>query len=152
MALKAPHSGGKRKTVSFCSWRRRQSNRYFDYKPALQKYAGGKLPKLPGLSGEIEGFLDAPHARFPAHSSSSATDNAAATSRRCSADRRCVDDLAFIYGVKVDNNNHGPATMHVTTGSQLQGSASVGSGLRMVWASEPEFARYVVIQDPRGSP
>jgi len=37
----------------------------FDYKPALQKYAGGRLPKLPGLSGEIEGFLAAPHRTIP---------------------------------------------------------------------------------------
>jgi len=37
----------------------------FDYKPALQKYAGGRLPKLPGVSGEIEGFLAAPHRTIP---------------------------------------------------------------------------------------
>src|SRR3954468_8417382 len=33
----------------------------FDYKPSLQKYAGQRLPKVPGLSGEIEGFLNSPH-------------------------------------------------------------------------------------------
>src|SRR5438128_7646269 len=27
----------------------------FDYKPSLQKYGGQPLPKVPGLSGEIEG-------------------------------------------------------------------------------------------------
>src|SRR5438094_4161743 len=37
----------------------------FDYKPALQKYAGGRLPRLPGLSGEIAGFLEAPHRTIP---------------------------------------------------------------------------------------
>src|SRR5262245_45703175 len=37
----------------------------FDYKPALQKYAGQPLPKVPGLSGEIEGFLSAPNRAIP---------------------------------------------------------------------------------------
>ena len=64
-----------------------------------------------------------------------------------------MDDLAFIHGIMVDNNNHGPATMHVNTGSQLQGSPSVGSwityGLGMPNRNLPG---YVVIQDPRGAP
>src|SRR4051794_33329499 len=37
----------------------------FDYKPALQKYGGKKLPQVPGLSGEIQGFLNAPHRAIP---------------------------------------------------------------------------------------
>src|SRR5262249_34433868 len=37
----------------------------FDYKPALQKYAGKRLPKVAGLSGEIEGFLNSPHRAIP---------------------------------------------------------------------------------------
>jgi len=64
-----------------------------------------------------------------------------------------VDDLAFIYGIRVDNNNHGPATMHVTTGSQLQGSPSVGSWVTYGLGSPNQnLPGYVVIQDPRGSP
>ena len=38
-----------------------------------------------------------------------------------------VDDLAFIHGIKVDNNNHGPAVYHTLTGNQFPGSASIGA-------------------------
>jgi len=126
----------------------------FDYKPALARYGGGRLPKVPGLSGEIEGFLNAPHRAIPSPFEfkqygqcgryiSTLFPNLA----------ECVDDLAFVYGVKVDNNNHGPAVMHVNTGSQLQGSASVGSWVTYGLGSpNQDLPGYVVIQDPRGSP
>ena len=32
-----------------------------------------------------------------------------------------VDDLAFIHGIKVDNNNHGPAVYHTLTGNPVSG-------------------------------
>jgi hypothetical protein len=126
----------------------------FDYKPALQKYAGGRLPKRPGLSGEIEGFLDAPHRTIP----SPFEFKQYGQSGRCISTLfphlgECVDDLAFIYGIKVDNNNHGPATMHVNTGTQLQGGASVGSWVTYGLGSvNQDLPGYVVVQDPRGSP
>lgn len=126
----------------------------FDYKPALQKYAGGRLPRLAGLSGEIAGFLEAPHRTIP---SPFEFKPHGVCGRYISTlfphIGECVDDLAFIYGVKVDNNNHGPATMHVNTGSQLQGSASVGSWITYGLGSpNQDLPGYVVIQDPRGSP
>ena len=41
---------------------------------------------------------------------------------------QCVDDMAFIQGIKVDNNNHGPADYHTLTRSTCSpGSASVGA-------------------------
>ena len=65
----------------------------------------------------------------------------------------CVDDLAFVYGIKVENNNHGPATMSVNTGSQFQGSPSVGSWVTYGLGSpNQDLPGYVVIQDPRGAP
>ena len=30
-----------------------------------------------------------------------------------------IDDLAFIHGIKVDNNNHGPAVYHTLTGNMF---------------------------------
>ena len=126
----------------------------FDYKPALQKYGGKRLPKVPGLSGEIDGFLSAPNRAIPSPFSF----------HQCGQSGRwittqfpklgeCIDDLAFVYGIKVDNNNHGPATMHVNTGSQFQGSASVGSWVTYGLGSPNQnLPGYVVIQDPRGAP
>src|SRR5688500_13714480 len=37
----------------------------------------------------------------------------------------CADDLAFLHGVKSDNNNHAPAVFHSLTGNQFPGSASL---------------------------
>jgi Protein of unknown function (DUF1501) len=126
----------------------------FDYKPALQKYANQPLPKLPGLSGEIEGFLNAPHRAIPSpfeFKKCGHSDRYVSTLFPHLAE--CVDDLAFIYGIKVDNNNHGPATMHVNTGSQLQGSPSIGSWISYGLGSPNQnLPAYVVIQDPRGAP
>ena len=126
----------------------------FEYKPALQKYADKPLPKVPGLAGEIEGFLDAPNRTIP---SPFEFQRYGQSGRYVSTlfpyIGKAVDDIAFIYGVEVDNNNHGPATMHATTGSQLQGSPSVGSWVTYGLGSpNQDLPGYVVIQDPRGAP
>ena len=126
----------------------------FDYKPALEKYAGGRLPKVPSVNGEIAGFLDAPHRTIASPFEFQRYGQCGRyVSTMFPRIAECVDDLAFVYGVKVDNNNHGPATMHVNTGSQLQGSASVGSWITYGLGSvNQNLPGYVVIQDPRGSP
>jgi hypothetical protein len=126
----------------------------FDYKPALAKYGGQRLPKVPGLSGEIDGFLTAPHRAIP---SPFAFKQYGKSGRWLTTNfprlAECVDDLAFIHGIKVDNNNHGPATMHINTGSQFQGSPSVGSWVTYGLGSPSQnLPGYVVIQDPRGAP
>lgn len=126
----------------------------FEYKPRLKEFEGKRLPKLPGLSGEIEGFLDAPHRVIP----SPFAFKQYGKSGRYMATLfpkmgEVVDEMAFVHGIMVDNNNHGPATMHVTTGSQLQGSPSVGSWVTYGLGSENRnLPGYVVIQDPRGAP
>ncbi len=155
MAVKPPHFPRKAKNCIFIFMAGGASQiDSFDYKPALQKYAGGRLPKLPGLSGEIEGFLEAPHRAIP---SPFEFKRYGQCGRNISTlfphIGECVDDLAFIYGIKVDNNNHGPATMHVNTGTQLQGGGSVGSWITYGLGSpNQDLPGYVVIQDPRGSP
>ena len=126
----------------------------FDYKPALQKYGGARLPKIPSVSGEIAGFLDAPHRAIPSPFEFKQYGHCGRhISTMFPHLGECVDDMAFVYGIKVDNNNHGPATMHVNTGSQLQGSPSVGSWITYGLGSvNQNLPGYVVIQDPRGSP
>jgi hypothetical protein len=126
----------------------------FDYKPALERYAGGRLPKAPSVSGEIASFLDAPHRTIPSPFEFQRYGQCGRyISTMFPHIAECVDDLAFVYGVKVDNNNHGPATMHVNTGSQLQGSPSAGSWITYGLGSvNQNLPGYVVIQDPRGSP
>jgi hypothetical protein len=65
----------------------------------------------------------------------------------------CIDDLAFVRGVKVDSNNHSPATMHVNTGSVFQGNPSVGAWVCYGLGSENEnLPGYIVLHDRRGGP
>ena len=126
----------------------------FEYKPMLQKYAGKTIPKMPRVEGELAGFLDAPHRVIPSpFEFKQYGQSGKYVSNLFPHLAKKVDEIAFIHGIKVDNNNHGPATMHVNTGSQLQGSPSVGSWISYGLGSENQsLPGYVVIQDPRGAP
>ncbi len=155
LAPKPPHFARKAKHCIFLFMAGGASQLdTFDYKPLLAKYAGQRLPKTPGLTGEIEGFLSHPHRAIPSPFEF----------RRAGQSGRWMtallpkladhaDRLAFVHGIKVDNNNHGPATMHVNTGSQFQGHASIGSWIAYGLGSpNRSLPAYVVLQDPRGAP
>jgi len=126
----------------------------FEYKPLLKKYEGKRLPPMPKVTGELAGFLDQPHRIIPSpFEFKRYGQRGMHVSTLFPAIGELVDDLAFIHGIKVDNNNHGPATMHVTTGSQLQGSPSVGAWVTYGLGTENQnLPGYVVVQDPRGAP
>jgi hypothetical protein len=125
----------------------------FEYKPALEKFAGKQMPAARNTEGEIATFSAAPNRVIPSPFGfkqygqsgrwiSSLLPNLAT----------CVDDIAFIHGVKVDNNNHGPAVYHTLTGNQFPGSASIGAwvtyGLGSVNQNLPGF---IVLGDHRGA-
>ncbi len=155
MSAKAPHFAPKAKNVIFLFLSGGVSQMdTFEYKPALEKFAGKRLPMSPHVSGEIKSFLSRPHGAVPA----------IAPFRQVGSGGRhlstmfehlgdVIDDLAFVHGVEVDNNNHAPATLHVNTGSVLQGSPSVGSWVTYGLGSENRnLPGYVVLHDPRGGP
>src|SRR6266852_1268455 len=85
----------------------------FEYRPGLERYAGKQIPQPQGTVGEIATFSAAPNRvipspfRFAQHGQSGRwmTELLPNLASR-------VDDMAFIHGVKVDNNNHGPAVYH----------------------------------------
>ena len=126
----------------------------FEYKPKLRELHGKPLSRIPDISGELQGRLSFPHVtigspfEFAQHGQSG----------RWLSDRfphlaGHVDDLAFIHGIKTDNQNHGPSTLHVTTGSQFPGSPSVGSWVGYgLGSGNRNMPGYMVIQDPRGAP
>jgi hypothetical protein len=63
-----------------------------------------------------------------------------------------ADQLAFIHGIHVDNNNHGPAVYHTLTGSQFPGSASIGAWITYGLGSENrDLPGFIVLGDPRGA-
>lgn len=127
----------------------------FEYKPILRELHGQRIPRIPTIaSGELQGRLTFPHAcvgspfEFRRHGQSGRY-----LSELFPHLARQADRLAFIHGIQVDNQNHGPATLHATTGSPFPGSPSVGSWIQYGLGSENQnLPGYVVIQDPRGAP
>ena len=126
----------------------------FDYKPVLNKLHGKPLSRIPSISGELQGRLSFDHAcvgspfKFQKHGESGRY-----VSELLPHLARHVDDMAFVHGIKTDNQNHGPSTLHVTTGSQFPGSPSVGAWVNYGLGSiNQDMPGYVVIQDPRGAP
>ncbi|MEC8973425.1 MAG: DUF1501 domain-containing protein, partial [Verrucomicrobiota bacterium] len=126
----------------------------FEYKPRLRELHGKPLSRIPEISGELQGRLSFPHVTV----GSPFEFTRYGQSGRWMSDRfpylaRHADDLAFIHGIKTDNQNHGPSTLHVNTGSQFPGSPSVGSWVSYgLGSANRNMPGYVVIQDPRGAP
>ena len=152
---KRPHQSRKAKNCIFLFMQGGVSQMdSFDYKPVLNELHGQPLSRIPTISGELQGRLSFPHAvvgspfEFRQHGESGRF-----VSELFPHLAQHVDDLAFIHGVKTDNQNHGPSTLHVTTGSQFPGSPSVGSWVTYGLGTENrDMPGYVVIQDPRGAP
>jgi len=125
----------------------------FEYKPALIKYAGKQMPKAERTEGELATFSAAPNRIIPPYWGFKQHGQ----SGRWMSDllpnlATCVDDLAFIHGVKVDNNNHGPAVYHTLTGSQFPGSASIGAWVVYGLGSEnKDLPGFIVMGDRRGA-
>lgn len=125
----------------------------FEYKPALWKYSGQQMPKAERTEGELATFSAAPNRviapfwDFKQHGQSG----------RWISDllphlAGHVDDLAFIHGVKVDNNNHGPAVYHTLTGTQFPGAASIGAWVTYGLGSENrDLPGFIVMGDRRGA-
>lgn len=126
----------------------------FDPKPELDRLAGGRLPNVPGVSGALEGKLSFPHVVLPSpFKFHQYGESGRSVAELFPGIGSCVDDLAFIYGIMVDNENHGPATSHATTGHVLSGSPSIGSWVTYGLGTPSEnLPGYVVIHDPRGLP
>jgi hypothetical protein len=126
----------------------------FEHKPALTKFAGKTMPALPNLKGEIAANLTKnaipmpemfPFARYG--------ESGRLVSSLFEKLGPLVDQLAFVHGIIGDSNNHGPATLQIHTGSELQGSPSVGSWVTYGLGSETQdLPGYVVVCDSRGEP
>ncbi len=126
----------------------------FDYKPALEKYAGKQIPKPEGTVGEIATFSNAPNRVIPSPFPFAKQGQSGRwMSSLLPGMSQCVDDMAFIQGIKVDNNNHGPAVYHTLTGNMFPGSASVGAWATYGLGSENQnLPGFIVLGDRRGAP
>ena len=125
----------------------------FEYKPALWKYSGKQMPKAERTTGEIATFSAAPNRVIaPFWNFKQYGQSGRWMSELLPHMATCVDDLAFVHGVKVDNNNHGPAVYHTLTGNQFPGSASIGAWVTYGLGSENrDLPGFIVMGDHRGS-
>lgn len=125
----------------------------FEYKPELIKHAGKQMPTAQRTQGELATFSAAPNRVIPPHWGFKQHGQ----SGRWMSDlmpnlAEKSDELAFIHGIKVDNNNHGPAVYHTLTGSQFPGSASIGAWVTYGLGSEnQDLPGFIVMGDRRGS-
>ncbi len=125
----------------------------FEHKPMLTKYAGKQMPTATNTVGEIATFSAAPNrviapvAPFKQYGQSGRWMTTLMPHLGGVA-----DELAFIHGIHVDNNNHGPAVYHTLTGNQFPGSASVGAWVTYGLGSENrDLPGFIVLGDRRGS-
>jgi len=123
----------------------------FDYKPALEKYAGQPLP--PGRSyinsgGRRVGFLTPAFRRFRPGGASGLM-----ISDYFPNVRRHADKLAVIRSCHTDSHAHGSALVAMNTGKTFIGRPSLGSWCVYGMGSENQsLPGYVVILDRRGGP
>ncbi len=121
----------------------------FDYKPALQTYAGQRMPMPANAIGSIASNLQAPHKVIP----SPFQFKQYGQSGRWMCNlfphlSECVDDLAFLYGVRLENSNHPPGVFQVMTGNMLPGSASMGAWISYGLGTEnQDLPGYLVLAD-----
>lgn len=154
LAMKPAHVPAKAKRCIFLFMEGGVSQMdLFEHKPALLRLAGKQMPKADGTVGEIATFSAAPNRVIPpvaplrqhGQSGRYITDLMPNLAKQ-------VDELAFIHGIKVDNNNHGPAVYHTLTGNQFPGSASIGAWVNYGLGTEnQDLPGFVVLGDPRGS-
>jgi hypothetical protein len=154
LAPKPPHHRVKAKSCIFLFMEGGVSQMdTFEYKPVLLKLAGKQMPKAERTEGELATFSAAPNRIIPPYWGF----RQYGQSGRWVSDllpelSGCVDELAFIHGIKVDNNNHGPAVYHTLTGNQFPGSASVGAWVTYGLGSDNrDLPGFVVMGDRRGS-
>ncbi|MCS7025548.1 MAG: DUF1501 domain-containing protein [Bryobacteraceae bacterium] len=154
LAARAPHRVAKAKRCIFLFMEGGVSQMdLFEHKPRLLEMAGRQMPKAEGTVGEIATFSAAPNRIIPPV----APLRQAGQSGRWLTElmphfATVVDETAFIHGVKVDNNNHGPAVYHTLTGSQFPGSASLGAWVTYGLGSEnQDLPGFVVLGDYRGA-
>ena len=126
----------------------------YEYKPELNRHHGKRIPGSHNVRGELQGRISHPHSLV---GSPFKFNKFGETQRYVSelfpSIASHVDKLAFIHGIETDNPNHGPSTLHVTTGNQFPGSASVGSWVTYgLGTHNDNMPAYMVIQDPRGAP
>ncbi len=123
----------------------------FDYKPALDKFAGKPLPpdkKYINSGGRKVGFLTPPPRKFKPGGKSGLL-----ISDFFPNVREHADKLAVVRSCHTDSHAHGSALVAMNTGSTFIGRPSMGSWcVYGLGAENQNLPGYVVLMDKRGGP
>ncbi len=123
----------------------------FDFKPALEKYAGQPLPpdkKFINSGGRKVGFLMPAYRKFRPGGESGLL-----ISDYFPAVREHADKLAVIRSCHTDSHAHGSALVAMNTGKTFIGRPSLGSWAVYGLGTENQsLPGYVVMLDKRGGP
>ncbi len=152
LAAHAGHFAGTARNVIFLMMNGGPSQvDTFDYKPALEKYAGQPLPqdkKYINSGGRKVGFLMPAFRKFRPGGQSGLM-----ISDFFPAIREHADKLAVIRSCHTDSHAHGSALVAMNTGKTFIGRPSLGSWSVYGLGSENQsLPGYVVMLDKRGGP
>jgi hypothetical protein len=153
LAPKPPHFEAKAKSVIFLFMVGAPSHiDTFDPKPALEKYAGQKLPESYGkvtsqFTDGTQPLLASPW-KFQQYGASGLP-----VSSLFPHLAKCVDDICFVRSFYTESVVHAPAMYQVHTGRILMGYPSMGSWVTYGLGSASEnLPAYVVMPQPEGTP
>lgn len=153
LAARAPHFEPKAKAVIFLFMVGAPSSiDMFDPKPALEKYAGQKLPESYGKITSQFTVGDTPLLpspwKFHRHGRSGLP-----VSTLYSNVARHVDDICFVRSFYTESVVHAPAMYQVHTGRILTGYPSMGSWVTYGLGSPADnLPAYVAMPQPEGTP
>ncbi|MEX1233227.1 MAG: DUF1501 domain-containing protein [Planctomycetaceae bacterium] len=151
-STKKPHFDMPAKSVIFLMMNGAPSQvDTFDYKPALQKYAGQPLPegkKYINSGGRKVGFLTPEFRPFRPGGESGLM-----ISDYFPNVRKHADKLAIINSCHTDSHAHGSALVAMNTGKTFIGRPSLGSwSVYGLGTENQDLPGYVVMLDKRGGP
>ena len=152
LAAKKPHFKARAKSCIFLMMNGAPSQvDTFDYKPALEKYAGKTLPedkKYINSGGRKIGYLTPAWRKFRPGGESGLLVSDYFPKVREHADKLCV-----LNSCHTDSHAHGSALVAMNTGKTLIGRPSLGSWAAYGLGSANEsLPGYVVMLDKRGGP
>ena len=109
----------------------------FEYRPALDKFAGQQMPSVRGTDLDVASLGTAHNRIIPSPFSFARHGQSGRwMSELLPHLSTCVDDMAFLHGVTVDSSNHAPAVYHSLTGQILPGGAAIGAWMTYGLGSE----------------
>ena len=152
LAPRSPHFQPRAKSCIFLMMNGAPSQvDTFDYKPALEKYAGKQLPpdkKYINSGGRKVGYLTPAWRKFRPGG-----DSGLLVSDYFPEVRKHADKLCVVNSCHTDSHAHGSALVAMNTGKTLVGRPSLGSwAVYGLGTENANLPGYVVILDKRGGP